>query len=232
MATMCGRFSQAESSRRLAELFGAEPDEDLPGGAYNVAPTDSIRIVLTDDGQRRMRAARWGFLPFWAASEAKRPPTWINARAETAWESPAFGPALRARRCLIPADAFYEWDRSVRPPQPYAIGPAAGGALLALAGIWSPPQRHGIAPSAAILTTAPNRLLEPLHDRMPVILDPRQGDRWLTADAEMTDLAPLLAPAPDDSLRLWPVSTAVNRVGTDGRELLQPVEVARTLGLA
>lgn len=232
MATVCGRFSQAESSRRLGEIFGAEPDDDLPGGAYNVAPTDPIRIVLEEDGRRRLSVAGWGFLPFWATSGAKRPPTWINARVETAWESPAFGPALRKRRCLIPADAFFEWDRSRRPPQPYAIGPATDGQILAFAGIWSPPRTDGDRPSAAILTTAANQPLEALHDRMPVILGHGQIDGWLMADAEPADLMPLLVAASDERLRVWPVSTAVNRVGTDGPDLLRPVEVTRTFGLA
>ena len=94
--------------------------------------------------------------------------SWINARAETAWDSPAFGRALRTRRCVIPADVFYEWDRAASPRQPYAIGPAVDGEMLALAGIYSP--IHGEAPTTAILTTSPNELVAPVHNRMPVIL--------------------------------------------------------------
>ena len=119
-------------------------------------------------GGWQRRAGAFG--PFWADDEAKRATqTWINARAETAWDSPAFGRSLRKRRCVIPADAFYEWDRTASPRQPYAIGPAAEGEMLALAGIWSP--IHGEAPTAAIMTTAPNELLASVHNRMPVILD-------------------------------------------------------------
>ena len=217
---------------RFAEWVGAEVDRDLPTGGYNVAPTDSIRIVLEREGHRRLIAAVWGFKPFWRDGAKQREPGWINARSETALESPAFGPALRGRRCIIPADAFYEWDRSHRPPQPYAIGPAAEGDLLALAGVWTDAD-HGAQTTAAILTTGPNPTMRPLHHRMPVILDRDHVDAWLAADATLDEIVPLLAPAPDDALRIWPVSTAVNKVGTNGAELLLPVEVVpTTLGLA
>jgi putative SOS response-associated peptidase YedK len=230
---MCGRFSQAERIDRIAELFGAEPDPGLPDGSYNVAPTDPIRIVLVRDGARRVAAAGWGFRPFWRGREgaAGREPGWINARAETAPDSSAFGPALRASRCVIPADAFYEWDRGPRPPQPYAIGPSAGG-LLALAGLWTSADR-GERSTAAILTTGPNQIMERLHHRMPVILAADDLDAWLAPETPLEHVVALMSPAPDAALRVWPVSTAVNRVGTDGPELLLPVEdTPVSLGLA
>jgi putative SOS response-associated peptidase YedK len=228
---MCGRFSQGEPSHRISDYFGAYPDEDLPDGLYNVPPTETIRVVLEKADERRLVAARWGFRPFWSNDEAqKSAQTWINARAETAIDSPVFGRALRSRRCVIPADAFYEWDRSVSPRQPYAIGPAEPGRMLALAGIWSP--IHGEAPTTAILTTSPNELVAPVHNRMPVILDPEALDEWLDSDADVGLIQSLLAPAPAESLRMWPVSTAVNKVDTDNPELLRPIELAPTLGLA
>ena len=223
---MCGRFSQGEPSKRISDYFGAYPDEDLPAGLWNVPPTESIRIVVDRDGERRLAAARWGFRPVWA--DAGR--AWINARAETAWESPAFGPALRATRCIVPAEAFYEWDRTASPRQPYAIGPSDPTALLPMAGIWS--AAGGAPPTVAILTTAPNDLVRPIHDRMPVILDPDLLDAWLDPSSQPADLAPMLLAAPDAALRRWPVSTAVNRVQVDGPELLRPLELAPTLGLA
>ena len=121
---------------------------------------------------------------------------------------------MRATRCVVPADAFYEWDRTASPRQPYAIGPADAGDLLPMAGIWSA-TRHA-PPTVAILTTAPNELVGRLPDRMPVILE----------------LAPMLLAAPEARLRMWPVSTAVNRVQVDGPELLRRIELAPTLGLA
>ena len=228
---MCGRFSQSERVDRIAELFGADPDPALAGGSHNVAPTDPIRIVVATDGRRRLISADWGFRPFWRGHEGPREAGWINARAETAPESPAFGPALRKHRCVIPADAFYEWDRGPRPPQPYAIG-AAGGGPLAMAGLFTRPGRDDPA-TAAILTTGPNGAIRPLHDRMPVLLDSAAIEAWLAPDATLGEILPLLVPAPDDALRIWPVSTAVNKVGTDGPELLMPIDgVALDLGLA
>ena len=222
---MCGRFSQGEPSHRISDYFGADPDADLPDGLWNVPPTERIRVVLERDDERLLVGATWGFQPFWA-DDGRR--SWINARSETAWDSPAFGPALRATRCIVPADAFYEWDRTASPRQPYAIGPDDGG-MLALAGIWSP--RRDAPPTVAILTTAPNALVAPIHDRMPVILERDLLDAWLDPTTPPAELAPMLLSAPEESLRMWPVSTAVNRVAVDGPHLLRPVTLPQTLGL-
>lgn len=212
-------------------MFDAELDGGLPAGKYNVAPTDQIRIVLERRSERLLTGASWGFQPFWRQRAGAAQPGWINAKAETAAGSPAFGPALRQQRCIIPADAFYEWDRSHRPPQPYAIGPADGD-VLALAGLWTQ-TRGGELTTAAILTTSPNREMESLHHRMPVIVGTGDIDAWLAADAQLDDIMPVLVPAPDDSLRIWPVSTAVNSVRNDGPELLRPIDgVPSTLGFA
>jgi putative SOS response-associated peptidase YedK len=228
---MCGRFSQGEPSHRISDYFGAYPDEDLPDGLYNVPPTETIRVVVQREDQRRLIAARWGFRPFWADDERRRAAqTWINARAETAWDSPAFGRSLRTRRCLIPADAFYEWDRNAKPRQPYAIGPAVEGEMLAMAGIFTP--IHGEPPTAAIMTTSPNELLAAVHNRMPVILDRDELEVWLDPEADLGHVQSLLCPAPVASLRMWQVSTAVNKVAVEGPELLRPIELAPTLGLA
>jgi putative SOS response-associated peptidase YedK len=228
---MCGRFSQGEPSHRISDYFGAYPDEDLPDGLWNVPPTETIRIVVERDGERCLAAARWGFQPFWADGSREAPArSWINARAETAWDSTAFGPALRATRCIVPADAFYEWDRSASPSQPYAIGPAEDSALLAMAGIWSA-TRHA-PPTVAILTTQPNELVARVHDRMPVILPAELVSDWLDPAATPADLAPMLTAAEASSLRMWPVSTAVNRVQVDGPELLRQIDLPPTLGLA
>jgi len=227
---MCGRFSQGEPSHLISDYFGAYPDEGLPDGLYNVPPTETIRVILQREDQRRLIAARWGFRPFWAENDGKPAKSWINARAETAWDSSAFGRSLRTRRCIVPADAFYEWDRTTSPRQPYAIGPAADGEMLALAGIWSP--IHGEAPTAAIMTTSPNELLASVHDRMPVILDRDALEVWLDPESDLGHVRSLLCPAPPANLRMWPVSTAVNRVASDGPELLAPIELAPTFRLA
>ena len=229
---MCGRFSQAESSRRLAAVFNAEFDGDLPDGKYNVAPTDPIRIVLERDGRRTITAAEWGFRPRWRQRQGVDQPGWINAKAETALESRAFGRALREQRCIIPTDAFYEWDRAHRPPQPYAIGSADPDAVLALAGIWTQTDYDGLT-TAAILTTAPNEVMENLHHRMPVIVADDAVDEWLRADLPSDEIVPFLVPAADELIRIWPVSTAVNSVRNDGPHLLRAIEsVPSSLGLA
>lgn len=222
---MCGRFTQAERIDRIAELFGAEPDPGLPGPSWNVAPTDPITVVLERDDRRVATMAGWGFRPFWR--DDPRQPGWINARSETAAESSAFGPALRAHRCVIPADAFYEWDRSHRPPQPYAIG-RVDRAPLVMAGIWT---RTADAITAAILTTGPNATMRSLHDRMPVILAADAIEPWLVAGA-LEEVAPLLVPAPDDVLHVWPVSTTVNNVRNNGPHLLEPAPLPMSLDLA
>jgi putative SOS response-associated peptidase YedK len=228
---MCGRFSQGEPSHRISDYFGAYPDDDLPDGLWNMPPTESIRMVVRRDDERRLIAARWGFRPFWADEELRRPASsWINARSETAWDSPVFGRALRSRRCVIPAEAFYEWDRAANPRQPYAIGPVVDGELLAMAGIWS--RVHGEQPTAAILTTTPNELVAPIHNRMPVILDRADLDLWLDPEADLGHVGALLAPAPTDALTRWPVSIAVNHVASNGPELLRPIELSPSLGLS
>jgi putative SOS response-associated peptidase YedK len=215
----------------VSDYFGAYPDDDLPDGLYNVPPTETIRMIVDRDGERRLAAARWGFQPFWTENAAARTPrSWINARAETAAASPAFGPAIRSTRCVIPADLFYEWDRTVRPRQPFAIGPASGGEMLALAGIWSRSRAFGV--TAAILTTRPNELVAPIHNRMPVILSRDMLDAWLDPSASLGELEPMLAPAPEETLRLWPVSTEVNKVAADGPHLLRPIDLPVNLGLA
>lgn len=227
---MRGRFSQSERIDRVAELFGAEADPGLPDPSWNVAPTDAIRIILERDERRTLTIARWGFQPHWRERTGAPTQGWINAKAETALESPAFGRALRSHRCIIPADAFYEWDRAQSPSQPYAIGPAGDTAVLALAGIWTR-DNHG-TPTAAILTTSPNEAMRRLHHRMPVIIGLEDAHAWLAPDATVGDIAPLLAPAPDDALRIWAVSRAVNSVRNNGPHLLRPADaMPETLGL-
>jgi putative SOS response-associated peptidase YedK len=218
---MCGRFSQSERTERLAAMFGAEPDRDLPSGNYNVAPTDSIRMVVEREGRRLLTAADWGFRPFWR-DRARRVPGWINAKAETAAESRAFGAGLRQRRCVIPADAFYEWDRGPGPPQPYAIGPT-DGRPFAFAGIWTDANGDQAA-TTAIVTIGANPRIGRLHHRMPVIL--AEIDAWLASDTPPEHVMAMLQPAPDDAVRIWAVSTAVNSVRNDGPELLEPLEDA------
>ena len=169
---------------------------------------------------------RWGLIPAWAP-EPRTGYSTINARAETVAEKPTYRQAFRRRRCLIPADGFYEWQSIGKGKQPYGIAPA-DGAPFALAGLWERWERDGqVLESCTILVTQANALLAPLHDRMPVILDPADEARWL--DPALTDpaaLRPLLVPCPPERLRLWPVSSAVNDPRHEGPDLIAPVALS------
>jgi putative SOS response-associated peptidase YedK len=230
---MCGRFAQPRSSEELARIFGATATADLPGERYNVAPTDEVSAIVTHHGERVVEAFRWGLVPVYATSP-RAGARLINARAETVERSPAFRASYRRWRCIVPADAFYEWRR--RPgadadgrrrgrSEPFAVR-SRDGHPLALAGLWSvwrDPETAARLYSCTIVTTSPNELLSPIHDRMPVILDPADWAAWLDDQAPMEALRPLLGPAPADGLEVYPVSPAVNDVRSDGPELLAPV---------
>jgi putative SOS response-associated peptidase YedK len=166
---------------------------------------------------------RWGLVPAWA-KEPRLDYATINARAETVADKPTYRHAFRRRRCLIPADGFYEWRKLGIRKQPYCIAPA-DGRPVAFAGLWERWERDGQAlETCAILVTQANALVASIHDRMPAILDPADEARWL--DPAVTDpavLCPLLVPCPPERLRLWPVGTAVNRPGAEGPDLMAPV---------
>ena len=220
---MCGRFIQCATGAVLAARFQlATPPDLVP--RYNVAPSQPIGAVrIAGDGGREWVTLRWGLVPAWAPEPRTAYGT-INARAETAAEKPTYRQAFRRRRCLIPADGFYEWHSVGRGKQPYCIAPA-DGRPVAFAGLWERWERDGqVLESGTILVTAANALLAPIHDRMPAILDPADEARWL--DPRVTDpavLRPLLVPCPPERLRIWPVGTAVNAARHDGPELMAPV---------
>ncbi|MFO1419701.1 MAG: SOS response-associated peptidase [Candidatus Competibacteraceae bacterium] len=219
---MCGRFVQCATGAVLAARFQlAAPPALVP--RYNVAPSQPIGAVrIAGDGGREWVTLRWGLVPAWAP-EPKTSYSTINARAETAAEKPAYRQAFRRRRCLIPADGFYEWRKVGKGKQPYCIAPA-DGRPLAFAGLWERWERDGqVLESGTILVTSANALIASIHDRMPAILDPADEARWLDPHVtDPADLRPLLAPCPPERLRLWPVGTAVNRPGAEGPALMAP----------
>jgi putative SOS response-associated peptidase YedK len=226
MAPMCGRFAQPRSSEELARLFGARPAADLPGERFNVAPTDEVAAVVEHHGDRVIEAFRWGLVPMYAES-AKGGARLINARAETVETSPAFRTAFARRRCIVPADAFYEWRRhGGARSEPFAVR-RLDDTPLALAGLWSiwaDPEAAQRLYTCSIITTVPNAAIEPIHNRMPVILDPADWDLWLGERTAPDELRPLLRPFSDEELAVYRVGMAVNNVRTDGPELLDPVE--------
>ncbi len=223
---MCGRYTIIASPEALRALFRYEEQPNFPP-RYNVAPTQPIAIVRLVDGKRHFALVRWGLLPSWV----KDPKTFtllINARGESAAEKPAFRAAMKRRRCLIPADGFYEWQAAGDRKRPFYVR-AKSGAPLAFAGLWETwtgPNGEELE-TAAIVTTRANRTLAPIHDRMPVIVPPEAFDLWLDgARSTPTTAAALIAPAPDNLLEAYEISTAVNRTANDNPKLLEPVGAA------
>jgi putative SOS response-associated peptidase YedK len=228
---MCGRFAQPRSSEELARIFHARPAAELAGERFNVAPTDEVAAVVEHHGERVVDAFRWGLVPFYART-AKGAARLINARAETVETSPAFRTAFARHRCIVPADAFYEWRRQRDPAtgrtvrsEPFAVR-RRDGEPLALAGLWSSwrdPATAGRLYTCSILTTDPNELVARIHDRMPVLLDPADWGAWLEEGTPPAQLRSLLRPAPAESLDAYAVSPAVNNVRNEGPELLAPL---------
>ena len=222
---MCGRFTLTQPAN-IAAKFGLdnfapiEPEFYEP--RFNVAPTQRIVVIPTRDMKREARRMRWGFIPSWA-KDASIGSRLINARAEGIDTTPSFRAAFRYRRCLIPADSFYDWLATAQGKQPYRIM-LASGELFAFAGLWERwKDRQGEAlESCCIVTCAPNELAARFHDRMPVIIAPADYDTWLTGTPEQA-LA-LLKPYPAEAMRAYPVSAKVNSPKNDGPELVDPID--------
>ena len=234
---MCGRFVSASPPDELAKYFGAEEPEGELEPSFNVAPTNEVYAIRAEAGTRKLDTLRWGLVPFWA-KDLKIGSKMINARAETVAEKPAFRKAFERRRCLIPADGFYEWAKVTgqKAKQPYFIHRPDGEPIV-FAGMWErwkPRLEDGktIDESAdaietcTILTCSPNKTMAAIHNRMPVLLAPAVWDDWLSQETETDYISSLLAPAPDDLLELVPVSTAVNNVRNKGEQLIEPLEPA------
>lgn len=195
---MCGRFLVTSPVEAIASLFDAVPeDPGPPGPRLNVSPTERIAVVVPRAGGRALTAMRWGLVPRWYKAP-NGGPLLINARAETLASKPAFRDAARERRCLIPADGFYEWQGEKPPKTPYVIRPRGGG-LMALAGLW---QEWQGTPTCAIVTCAANAALAPIHERMPVVIAPADFALWLGEAGP--GASRLMVPAPDDALEALP----------------------------
>ena len=225
---MCGRFARRSTQEVLADWFGV-PLEEMPWFAptFNAAPQSMQPVVrlARDSGEREFALARWGLVPFWAR-DAKFGYSTFNARAEEVLNKPAFREAFRQRRCLVPADAFYEWQvRDSKTKLPYAIA-LRSGAPYAFAGLWETWKGGTGEPlqSFTIITTDPNELMEPLHDRMPVIVAPRDYTRWLTPGDPERPPTDLLRPFPAEEMQAWPVSGRVGNVRNDDPGLLEAAE--------
>lgn len=225
---MCGRFVLATPAGRLQARFAFAMGGPPPAPRYNIAPTQPVLAVLPGgDGGRGGAMLRWGLIPPWAKDGGAGRPL-INAVSETAADMPAFRAAFRRRRCLVPADGFYEWRRQGRQRTPVYFR-RKSGEPMAFAGLWESWQPPGGEPvgSCAILTTAANRLLAPIHHRMPAILPPEAEALWLDPLTESPGiLAPLLMPAPPESLDALAVSPLVNNVRHDCPDCIAPAHPA------
>jgi putative SOS response-associated peptidase YedK len=226
---MCGRYKLSRRKQAVEEYFDAVSSEEDWTPRYNIAPTQPVPVIRQHPKEptRELSLMRWGLIPSWAkdSSAAAR---LINARSETASTKPAFGDALKSRRCLIPADGFYEWMRTGKAKQPYCFE-INEGELFAFAGLWDrwkDPSGSWVK-TCSILTTTPNAVAAAVHDRMPVILDPDAYDLWLDPGMTNVDAASeLLKPFDARRMRSYPVSTRINQVANDDEECSRPVEVA------
>jgi putative SOS response-associated peptidase YedK len=239
---MCGRFVSAANPERIAEYFGAVVpttiEAETLGANYNVAPTQDVYgLVGTSDGSARLTVFHWGLVPSWAKDRSVGS-RMINARVETLADKPVFKKLLAAKRCIVPMDGFYEWRDPIEGGPVNAKGKPVkrpvfvhrrDGDPLAAAGLWTawkdPSDAEGrFLHSTTVITTSATRLMEDLHDRMPILLPSRAWSTWLDpAHHDLAALQQLLAEPEDDAvLELRPVSTAVNNVRNNGPELLEP----------
>ncbi len=221
---MCGRFSLTLTLRDLREYFHLDNEVSL-APRYNIAPSQNVAAIRTEDGKRVLRELHWGLIPFWA-KDRKIGYRTINARAEIAHKSPFFRAAFRSRRCLVPADGFYEWDKAGGSRQPYFIH-MADNKPMAFAGLWERWQdkaQDTVIESRTILTTDASDFMARLHNRMPGILQPGDFDLWLDPQVQQVEqLRPLLKPADSGILAMYPVSRYVNKATHEGAQCLEPV---------
>lgn len=218
---MCGRYTQTHSGADLAKTFQLTTTPD-PRPRYNIAPSQPVSAIITG---REYRIFQWGLVPSWAKNH-KIGYKLINARSETAAEKPSFRAAFKRRRCLIPADGFYEWQRTAgnKKKQPFYIH-LRENPIFAFAGLWAPWESSdgSYLETCTILTTVPNERMEPIHNRMPVIIPQAEYDRWLTASPAQAQ--ELMKPYSSDEMDTYPVSTLVNSPRNEVSDCMVPLEI-------
>jgi putative SOS response-associated peptidase YedK len=227
---MCGRFTQTFSNSDIESAFNlANVPEIEP--RYNIAPTQQVATILRSDPEsdREFKELRWGLIPSWA-KDSKMGAKLINARAETIAEKPSFRSAFQRRRCLILASGFYEWQRQDNRKQPFYIQ-LKDSQPFAFAGLWSTwqPIDGEAMNTCTIITTEANEVMQPIHDRMPVILESENYDLWLDPTVQKPEfLQSLLTPINSGKLKTYPVSTKVNNPRNDSSECLESIEVVKS----
>lgn len=228
---MCGRYRLSRRKQLVEEYFDSVSGEEEWTPRYNIAPTQPVPVIRQNPKEpvRELSLMKWGLIPSWAPNPSVAAKM-INARSETASTKPAFRDALQSRRCLIPADGFYEWAKTGKVKQPYCFE-VNDGELFAFAGIWDrwkDPIGNWVK-TCSILTTTPNAVTSAVHDRMPVILDPDGYELWLDPGMNnVTAATDLLKPYDARQMRCYPISTRINRVANDDAECSAPVELADT----
>jgi putative SOS response-associated peptidase YedK len=220
---MCGRFTLRTPVKDLVEVFQLLHDVEL-SARYNIAPTQPVAVVRQVERHRELSMMRWGLVPSWSKDPKAGPPL-INARADTVATKPSFRSAFKSRRCLIPADGFFEWQKTgEKAKQPFYIRLAKDHAF-AFAGLWERWEGPGssVVESCVIITTDANDALRPLHDRMPVILPDDEYDRWLDPKCDdPSKLGELLKPYPSEAMTAFPVSTLVNSPRNESAACIDP----------
>src|SRR5215831_20218578 len=224
---MCGRYRLSRRKQILEEYFDTAPWDDDWTPRYNIAPAQPVPVVRQHPKEpiRQLSFMKWGLIPYWHWA---KDPSSSASTIKTAATKPAFRDPLRFRRCLIPADGFYEWKRMVTSKQPYCFE-VNDGNLFAFAGLWDgwKDSRGRWVKACTILTTMPNALISTIHDRMPVILSPDNYDVWL--DPRITDvqvISEVLKPCDPSLMRCYPVSIRINSTANDDEVCSRPVEIA------
>ncbi|MGM1050331.1 MAG: SOS response-associated peptidase [Bacillota bacterium] len=222
---MCGRFTLTVTWEDLMERYLIDPESTSPFHTprYNIAPTQMVTAVIHDGVRRRIGQLRWGLVPSWSR-DSSGAAKMINARSETLEEKPAFKTPFMRKRCLIPADGFYEWQRTADAKTPHRIGMKDGG-IFSMAGLydmWTTPDGSKLS-TCTVITTRPNQLMERIHNRMPVILSSEDEALWLSRNAGSGDLKRLLGPFPAVEMTATVVGTSVNSVKNDTPDCIRPI---------
>lgn len=219
---MCGRFALRSSPDEIRRLFGHGEQPNFPP-RYNIAPTQAVPVIFAEHGVRHFRLMRWGLIPSWV-KDPKQFSLLINARLESVNEKPSFRGAMKYRRCLVPADGFYEWQKTGGAKRPFFIR-ARGGAPFAFAALWETwtDRDGGEIDTVAIVTCAANKAIAPIHDRMPVVVPQDAVEAWLDCDrVDAKQAAALIGRVPEDFFEAYEISPRVNSVKNDSPENLAP----------
>lgn len=220
---MCGRFALSIPFTELSKLYKVTNKIELKPN-YNITPQSNIPVILQFDktGGREIHLLKWGLIPHWS-KDASMGYKLINARADTIDSKPSFRESFKQRRCIIPAEGFYEWEKESK--QPYFIKPKKG--IFSFAGIWdkwSDPQGHAVL-TCAIITTNANQSISSIHDRVPVTLKEEEIDTWLNAETTVDRLKPHLHPPKDDEIEFWKVDRKVSRPENNGADLIRKLTI-------